>query len=88
MKVRAEIKSVYNGYTNPLRAIAAIIIDDCFIIKPVRLVEGTKGLFVSMPSRVNTFGEHIEQCHPITAECKALIDEAVITAYEEFMPRI
>jgi len=85
MKIKVEIKSVYNGFKNPLRAIAVIIISDCFIIKSVRLVEGRKGLFVSMPAKRNADDEFIEQCHPITAECKRQIDEAVIEAYHDFL---
>lgn len=85
MKIKVEIKSVYNSYKNPLKAIAVVIIEDCFIIKSIRVVEGFNGLFINMPSKKNAYGEFVEQCHPITRECKAQIDNAVITAYKEFI---
>ena len=40
-----------------LRAVCSVILDDCFLVKNVRVVEGEKGLFVSLPSRRNVKGE-------------------------------
>ena len=34
-----------------LRAFATITIDACFVIRDIKIIEGSKGLFVAMPSR-------------------------------------
>ncbi|OGW79104.1 MAG: hypothetical protein A3G33_03860 [Omnitrophica bacterium RIFCSPLOWO2_12_FULL_44_17] len=34
-----------------LRAFATITIDDCFVVRDIKIIEGSKGLFVAMPSR-------------------------------------
>ena len=34
-----------------LRAFATITIDGCFVIRDIKTIEGSKGLFVAMPSR-------------------------------------
>jgi stage V sporulation protein G len=34
-----------------LKAYATITIDDCFVVRNVKVIEGNKGLFVAMPSR-------------------------------------
>lgn len=34
-----------------LRAFATITLDDCFVVRDVKIIEGTKGYFVAMPSR-------------------------------------
>lgn len=34
-----------------LRAFATITLDDCFVVRDVKVIEGNKGLFVAMPSR-------------------------------------
>ena len=34
-----------------LKAFATITIDDCFVVRDVKVIEGNKGLFVAMPSR-------------------------------------
>ena len=33
-----------------LKAFAAITIDDCFVVKELKVIDGKKGLFVAMPS--------------------------------------
>ena len=34
-----------------LRAFATITIDECFVVRDIKIIEGSKGLFVAMPSR-------------------------------------
>ena len=52
MEFRAEIKRMLTG-PDKLRAVCSVILDDCFLVKNVRVVEGEKGMFVSLPSRRN-----------------------------------
>lgn len=35
------------------RAVASIIIDDCFVIHDIKIIEGNDGNFIAMPSRKN-----------------------------------
>lgn len=39
------------GQDKKLKAYATITLDDCFVVRNVKVIEGTKGLFVAMPSR-------------------------------------
>ncbi|PIQ87479.1 MAG: hypothetical protein COV74_00480 [Candidatus Omnitrophica bacterium CG11_big_fil_rev_8_21_14_0_20_45_26] len=34
-----------------LRAFATVTFDDCFVIRDIKIIEGSRGLFVAMPSR-------------------------------------
>ncbi len=34
-----------------LRAFATITFDDCFVVRDIKIIEGSKGFFVAMPSR-------------------------------------
>jgi stage V sporulation protein G len=43
-----------------LRAFCSITLDDCFVIRDLKIIEGTNGPFVAMPSRKLTF--HCTQC--------------------------
>lgn len=36
---------------NKLRAFATITLDDSFVVRDIKIIEGSKGLFVAMPSR-------------------------------------
>ena len=77
MEFKAEIKKTFTG-PDKLRA----VLDDCFLVKNVRVVEGEKGLFVSLPSRRNVKGEWVEHCFPMTKELRAKLSAAVLEAYE------
>jgi len=39
------------GQDRKLKAYATLTFDNCFVVRNVKVIEGTKGLFVAMPSR-------------------------------------
>lgn len=39
------------GADKKLRAFATITFDNCFVVRDIKIIEGTQGLFVAMPSR-------------------------------------
>jgi stage V sporulation protein G len=43
-----------------LRAFCSITFDDCFVVRDLKIIEGTNGPFVAMPSRKLT--DHCPQC--------------------------
>jgi len=66
---------------NRLKAIAAITIDDCFVVHELRIIDGKEGLFVAMPSRKMPNGEFKDVAHPINQETRNRIESVVIDAY-------
>lgn len=64
-----------------VRALASVVIDECFVVHDFKIVEGTNGLFVSMPSRRNADGSFRDIAHPITAESREQLVQAVLGAY-------
>lgn len=46
-KVRISLNSDGKG---KLKAIASMILDDVFVVKDIKIIDGKKGLFVAMPS--------------------------------------
>lgn len=65
-----------------LRAFAAIIIDDCFLVGDLRVVEGEEGYFVSMPSKRKRDGSFKDIAYPLNNEARELIEKQVLLAYE------
>ena len=49
----------------------------------VKLMEGSNGLFVSMPGQINSKGEIKDICFPYTREARAELESAVVTAYQQ-----
>lgn len=81
MQFKAEVKKLFTG-PDKLRAVCTVILDDCFLVKNVRVVEGEKGLFMSLPSRRTVKGEWMEICFPMTKELRAELTATVLEAYE------
>src|SRR5512139_3407025 len=68
---------------NKVCAIASIVIDDCFVVHDLRVVNGDKGLFVAMPSRKLPSGEFRDICHPINSDARAMIQHAVLDQFQQ-----
>jgi len=70
---------------NKLCAFANITFDGCFVVRGLKVLEGTKGLFVVMPSRKVKGDDYRDVAHPITAEFKDYIQQEVLKAYELYV---
>ena len=66
-----------------LRAFAAIVIDDCFLVGDLRVVEGEEGYFVSMPSKRKRDGSFKDIAYPLSNEARELLERQVLTAFEQ-----
>ena len=66
-----------------LKAIASIIVDDCFVIHDIKVIEGNDEVFIAMPSRKTPDGEFKDIAHPINTETRELIKSNVISAYRK-----
>ena len=64
------------------KATASVNINGCFAVRGVKVMESSKGLFVSMPS-YKVGNEYKDICFPITQECRKQLNDAVIGAYEQ-----
>jgi stage V sporulation protein G len=64
-----------------LRAYATIVFDNCFIIRDLKIIDGDKGLFVSMPSRRRKDGTFRDIVHPLNSETRSMIENSVIEEY-------
>ena len=65
-----------------LKAVASITIDDCFVIHDIKVIDGTDGYFVAMPSRKTSDGEYKDIAHPINSETRQTVIDAVLEAFK------
>ena len=70
---------------NKLCAFANITFEACFVVRGLKVLEGSKGLFVVMPSRKIKGDDYRDIAHPITAEFKEYIQKEVLKAYELYI---
>ena len=66
-----------------MKAIVSVTFDNAFVVHDVKVVEGTNGLFVAMPSRKTPEGEFRDIAHPISSNAREIIQSAVLKAYQE-----
>lgn len=82
MKI-TEVRAKKIDGDNRLVGIAAITIDNCFVVHELRIIEGKNGLFVAMPSRKMPNGEYKDVAHPINSETRAMIEKAVLETFDQ-----
>lgn len=66
-----------------LRAFASVVFDEAFVVHDMKIIEGTKGLFVAMPSRKRADGSHEDIAHPVKKEFREKLQKALLEKYQE-----
>ncbi len=66
-----------------LKAVASVTFDDCFVIHDIKVIEGSEGYFIAMPSRKTADGEYKDIAHPIKTEMREELIKVILTAFEE-----
>jgi stage V sporulation protein G len=65
-----------------MKGIASVLLDDCFAVHDIRIIEGDNGLFIAMPSRPTSTAGYRDTAHPINAETRQIFEKAILEAYE------
>ena len=66
-----------------IKAYASVNLNGCFAVRNVKVLESSKGLFVSMPSYRAGNGEYKDICFPVTKEFREQLNSAVLDAYQQ-----
>ncbi|MFN8943194.1 MAG: septation regulator SpoVG [Pseudobdellovibrionaceae bacterium] len=80
MKI-TEIK-VFPVNEERLKAYVSITIENSFVVRDLKVIQGTTGLFVAMPSKKRKDGQFRDVAHPLNQDTRALIEDMVFAAYE------
>jgi len=67
----------------PLKAFASVEFDEEFVVGSIRIIDGKKGLFVTMPQQKGKDNEYHDICFPITKKMRATITEKVLEEYDK-----
>lgn len=65
-----------------LKAYVTITIDECFVIRDLKIIKGHEGLFVAMPSKKRKDGQFKDIAHPLNQETRDHIEKSVFDAYK------
>ena len=54
-----------------------------FIVKGLKVIQGQKGLFLSMPQDKAKDGKWYNSFYPVTKEARQVLNDVVLAAYQE-----
>ena len=74
---------VFPVHEEKLKAFVSIILDECFVVSDIKIIQGNSGLFVSMPSKKRKNGTFRDIAHPLNNETRRRFEQQIITRYRE-----
>ena len=81
VEVAVKRMNKFNG-EGTTRAFCDVAVAESFLIKGIKVVEGKKGLFVSMPREQGKDGNWYDTVVPLTKETRQQISDLVLGAYQ------
>ena len=71
----------------PMKAIVSVTFDSQLALHDIKVINVRDKHFIVMPSRKNPDGTYRDIVHPINAEFRSCLEEAVLRAYDEEVAR-
>jgi stage V sporulation protein G len=65
-----------------LRAYVTVTLDHCFVVRDLKVIHGSTGLFVAMPAKRRKDGTFKDIAHPLNAETRERFERIILAAYE------
>jgi stage V sporulation protein G len=66
-----------------LKAFVSIVFDQCFVVTDIKIINGPKGLFVSMPSKKRKDGTFKDIAHPLNNQMRQYLEDKVLSVYKQ-----
>ncbi len=82
MKV-TDIKIRKLSREGKMKAVVSVTFDDAFVIHDIKVIEAQDKLFTAMPSRRAADGEYKDVAHPINAEMRDTVQNAILSEYQK-----
>jgi len=64
-----------------LKAYVAIVLDDCFVVRDLKVIQGAAQLFVAMPSKRRKDGTFKDIAHPVNQSTREEMERQILEAY-------
>ena len=76
-----KIRKLFNE--GPMKAVVSVTFDSQLAVHDIKVIHARDRFFIVMPSRKNPDDSYRDIVHPINAQFRAALEEAVIQTYEE-----
>ncbi|MBU1702377.1 MAG: SpoVG family protein [Candidatus Eisenbacteria bacterium] len=68
-----------------LKAFVTMTLNNCFVIRGMKIIKGSKGIFVAMPNRRKPDGTYQDLVHPINRGTRQEMEDQIIAKYLEML---
>ena len=65
-----------------LKAYETNTLDHCFVVRDLKVIQGTSGLFVAMPAKKRKDGTYKDIAHPLNTDMRARMERIILDQYE------
>ena len=65
-----------------LKAYVTITLDNCFVIRDLKVIHGNTGLFIAMPAKRRKDGTYKDIAHPLNADTRERMERTILLEYE------
>lgn len=79
-----EVK-VFPVADDKLKAFVSVVLDDCFMVNDIKVIEGRDGRFISMPSRRKRNGKFKDIAHPLNSDTRQMLESEILEEYERLL---
>jgi stage V sporulation protein G len=70
-----------------LKAYVTITLDGGFVIRDLKVIHGTTGLFIAMPAKRRKDGSFKDIAHPLNSETRERMERIILAEYEREVAR-
>ena len=79
-----EVK-VFPVTDEKLKAFVSVVLDNCFMVNDIKVIEGRDGRFISMPSRRKRNGKFKDIAHPLNSDTRQMLESEILGEYERLL---
>ena len=66
-----------------LKAYVTITLDHCFVIRDLKVIHGSNGLFIAMPAKRRKDGTYKDIAHPLNADTRDRMERVILNEYDK-----
>ena len=66
-----------------LKAYVTITLDHCFVIRDLKVIHGSNGLFIAMPAKRRKDGTYKDIAHPLNADTRDKMERVILNEYDK-----
>lgn len=80
-----DVRMRFMNGESAVKARTSITLDGVFVVRGVKVIQGTEGVYVAMPSTKDREGKYQDIAHPIETELRVHITEKVLEEYNRLL---